>query len=118
MKKIAPTLLFFSFNIMYSGQFPEHPAVHAARVGEAEQLQEQLDLGVNPDMADQVGTTLLLYGINAGRLHIVQIVLDAGADPVLGDNDAADTQLERAESYEYDEIANLVRQYIAMREDE
>lgn len=40
MKKIAPTLLFFSFNIMYSGQFPEHPAVHAARVGEAEQLQK------------------------------------------------------------------------------
>lgn len=40
MKKIVPILLFFSFNIMYSGQFSEHSAIHAARVGEAEQLQE------------------------------------------------------------------------------
>ena len=52
----------------------------AASIGDLRRLRELLALGVDPDSADEDGTTALMNAAFAAQAEAVRILLEAGAD--------------------------------------
>jgi ankyrin repeat protein len=53
-------------------------------------IQELIAQGVNLDVQDEYGYTALMWAVNHSQLDIVKLLLDAGADKTIIDNDKHD----------------------------
>lgn len=62
------------------GQSQAPELLNAAREGEETQVQELLDLGVNPNTRDKHERTALILASLEGHLEVVKVLLAAGAD--------------------------------------
>ncbi len=87
--------------------------IPASERGHVDYVRRVVRTGVDIDHVNDLGWTALLEAIilgDGGEAHqeIVEILLEAGADPTIADHDGV-TPLQHAESRGYDEIVALLR---------
>src|ERR1700761_701232 len=78
-----------------------------ARDGETDQLSAYLDAGVDPDLANQKGDTLVMLAAYHGHADTVRALLEHGADPNRA-NDRGQTQLAGAVFKGEDEVGRAL----------
>jgi ankyrin repeat protein len=61
------------------------------------------------NLKDVNGLTPLIWAVDRGHLEACKLLLDAGADPSVQDNEGI-TPLEYAETCEHNEIINILKQ--------
>ncbi|WP_210429070.1 ankyrin repeat domain-containing protein [Nocardioides eburneiflavus] len=87
--------------------------IPASERGHVAYVRRVVDTAVDLDHVNDLGWTALLEAVilgDGGRRHqeIVRILLDAGVDPTIADQDGV-TALQHAEKRRFDEIATLLR---------
>ncbi|WP_370586098.1 ankyrin repeat domain-containing protein [Tessaracoccus sp. MC1679] len=87
--------------------------IPASERGHVEYVRRVVQTGVDIDHVNNLGWTAMLEAVvlgDGGPRHqeIVQILLDAGADPTIADRDGV-TPLQHAERRGYDRIASILR---------
>ena len=78
-----------------------------ARAGETEQLAGYLDAGVDPNLANQKGDTLVMLAAYHGHADTVRALLERGADPDRA-NDHGQTPLAGAVFKSEDEVVRAL----------
>ena len=68
-----------------------------------------LEAGANPNLQDEFGMTALHAAVGVGSLDIARMLLDAGADATI-ENDEGETPRESIPSSENQELLDLLRQ--------
>lgn len=86
-----------------------HPLTLASGSGFEDIVDYLLAEGFPLDLRNSSdGSTAIMWAANGGHIHIVQKLLDAGADPTLSDNGGW-TAIEAAEMAGHDDIAAILR---------
>jgi ankyrin repeat protein len=86
--------------------------IPASERGHVEYVRRVVSTGIDVNHVNSLGWTALLEAVilgDGGERHqeIVRILLDAGADPSIGDHDGV-TALEHAERLGFEEIAAIL----------
>ena len=90
--------------------------VHAAHNGRDESVAWLLDRGVDVDAAPYLGLTGLHLAVLSGYLHMVELLVERGADLTLRDEVHGETALEWAERLaERDPTSGEIRDYLRER---
>ena len=87
--------------------------IPASERGHVDYVRRVVSTGIDVDHVNSLGWTALLEAVllgDGGERHqeIVRILLEAGADPSIGDHDGV-TPLEHAERLGFDELASILR---------
>ena len=85
-----------------------HPSVihDAALDGDIDEVQRQLDAGVDPNLKSSKGATPLFYAVYKGHLEIVELLITRGAD--VNAVYLSNSVLDQAHSYGDQEIVELL----------
>ncbi|MFC6155670.1 ankyrin repeat domain-containing protein [Kribbella jiaozuonensis] len=107
------TLLPANPDLTLRNRFGGISVIPASERGHVDYVRRVVKTKINLNHVNNLGWTALLEAIILGKgtepwQQIVQILVDAGADPNLADADGV-TPLQHAESRGYDEIANTLR---------
>ena len=86
----------------------------AIRAGASDLVRFHLRRGGDINRQDDNGTSLLMFAAVRGRAEICQILLDAGADPVLKNHQGQDA-LDLADTAGHDTVKAILRAAIATR---
>ncbi|MBL8247659.1 MAG: sigma-70 family RNA polymerase sigma factor [Candidatus Competibacter sp.] len=86
----------------------------AIRVGASNLVRFHLQRGGDINRQDDNGTSLLMFAAIRGHVEICQILLDAGADPVLKNRQGKDA-LDMADTAGHDTVKAILRAAIAAR---
>lgn len=86
----------------------------AIRAGASDLVRFHLQRGGDINRQDDNGTSLLMFAAVRGRAEICQILLDAGADPVLKNHQGQDA-VDLADAAGHDTVKALLRAVIAAR---
>ncbi|GAA1559092.1 hypothetical protein GCM10009804_14850 [Kribbella hippodromi] len=107
------TLLPANPDLTLRNRFGGISVIPASERGHVEYVRRVVQTKINVNHVNNLGWTALLEAIILGKgskpwQEIVQILLDAGANPSLADADGV-TPLQHAESRGYDQIAKILR---------
>ncbi|MFF0270031.1 ankyrin repeat domain-containing protein [Kribbella sp. NPDC004536] len=107
------TLLPANPDLTLRNRFGGVSVIPASERGHVDYVRRVVKTRINVNHVNDLGWTALLEAIILGKgtkpwQEIVQILVDAGADPSLADKDGG-TPLAHAESSGYDEIAKILR---------
>ncbi|HEY3558906.1 MAG TPA: ankyrin repeat domain-containing protein [Kribbella sp.] len=107
------TLLPASPDLTLRNRFGGISVIPASERGHVDYVRRVVKTKINVNHVNDLGWTALLEAIILGKgtepwQDIVQVLVDAGADPDLADRDGV-TPLQHAESSGYDEIAKILR---------
>jgi ankyrin repeat protein len=99
-------------DVRITNRFGGTALIPASERGHVEMVRALLKTGIDVDHVNRLGWTALLEAVilgEGGPAHrqIVQLVVDAGADPGIADRDGV-TPLEHARERGYDEIARIL----------
>ena len=86
----------------------------AIRAGASDLVRFHLQRGGDINRQDKSGTSLLMFAAVRGRAEICQILLEAGADPVLKNCQGQDA-LDLADTAGHDTVKAMLRAVIAAR---
>lgn len=93
---------------MQNANKAEEGFFYAAVVGRIDMLKEWIDKGMNPNAADEEGSTPLMLAAVNGHADAVAFLLENGADPSLKDADGWDAA-KLASSAGFPEISSMIK---------
>ena len=88
-------------------------ALQRKREHNLQMVMALISAGAGVNVQDEEGETALMKAIDLGKVEVVRVLLEAGADPNTV-SDRYGSPLDRAEWDDHDEIAALLREHGAM----